>query len=108
MRGIRIGAAQQLVEAVFTSRNRIGDVQTQLTETRSADGDQERSRCFSACGEIVEPLFDQIASWKSVLHGLGLYRGAWSLKALTYERPAGFSHRSSQASATRSPSGVTW
>jgi hypothetical protein len=37
-------------------------------ETRSA------AAVCSACGEIVEPLFDQIASWKSVLHGLGLYR----------------------------------
>ena len=109
VRGIGIGAAQQLIEAVFTCRNRIGDVQTQLTETRSADGDQERSCCFGACGEIVEPLFDQIVSRKIVLHGLGLYRGPWhGLTALPYERPAGFSHRSSQASATRSPSGVTW
>ena len=74
MRGVGIGAAQQLIQPVLAPRNGIGDVHTQVTETRSADGDQERSRCFSACGEIVEPLFDQIASWKSVLHGIGLYR----------------------------------
>ena len=57
----------------------------------------------------ARPWFDQIVSWKIVLHGIGLYRRHLpGLTALPYERPAGFSHRSSQASATRSPSGVTW
>jgi len=108
MRGVGIGAAQQLIQPVLAPRNGIGDVHTQVTETRSADGDKESGRGLCAGSQIGEALFDQIVSWKIVLHGLGLYRGAWSLKALTYERPAGFSHRSSQASATRSPSGVTW
>jgi hypothetical protein len=66
MGGIRVGSAQQRIEPVLASWDRIGDAETQLRQTGRAYGNQERRRGFDARGEIVEALLDQIVSWEIV------------------------------------------
>ena len=86
MRGVGIGAAQQLIELVLAPRNGIGDVHTDLTETGSADGDQERGRGLSSRGQILEALLDQIVTRKIVTHPPNYID--------RYDRPVDFSQRS--------------
>ena len=68
MRGVGIGATQQLIEPVLASRDRIGDAETELRQTWRADGNQERRLGFDARGEIVEAPLDQIESRKIGWH----------------------------------------
>ena len=106
MRGIGIGATQQLIELVLAPGNGVGDVQTEMTETRSADGNQERRRGLCAGSEFGEALLDQIVSWKVIAHRR-IIRASNVRSGHSHERPVGFSHRCSDAAPTRSPSGVT-
>ena len=64
----------------------MGDRQTQLTKTRSADGNQERGRGVSSRGQILETLLDQVVTRKIVTHPPD-YIGH-------YDRPVDFSQRS--------------